>query len=92
MADIELVIKIPQKTNERIRSIYGHNKCTGLWDEDRDIVVTAIYNGTPLDDVKAEMQRLADEPWNMTVSSASQGLEDAIEILDSIGEAKGEKE
>lgn len=47
---MKMSIDIPEKTNARIRSIYGHNKCTGLWDEDRDIIVTAIYNGTPLDD------------------------------------------
>lgn len=50
-----------------------------------------ISKGIPLDDVMAELQKLADDTWNMSVGSVSQGLEDAIEILDNIGKAENEK-
>ena len=49
------------------------------------LIDKSIMNGVPLDDVKAEMQKLADDPWNMSVGSVSQGIEDVIEILDNIG-------
>ena len=48
----------------------------------------ALRIGTPLDNVMAELKKIADDKWNRSVGSVSQGLEDAIEILDNIG--KGE--
>ena len=50
-----------------------------------DFIYDAVKHGTPLDDVKTRMQKLADAPCNMVFGSASQGLEAAIEILDNIG-------
>lgn len=85
MADVELVIKIPEVIMEYVK----RNGCLSVIYTDE--VAKAIKNGTPLDDVKAEIQRRADDPWNMTVGSASQGLKDAIEILDNIGETESEE-
>lgn len=35
-----------------------------------------------LDKIRAEIEKLADDEWNKQVGSVSQGLEDAIEIID----------
>lgn len=43
---MKIVIEIPEKTNAHIRSDYGHGM-KGLFDEDREILCDAIYNGTP---------------------------------------------
>lgn len=48
--NIKLVIEIPKKTVEHIRSNYGHG-CKGMYDDDRGIIVNAIYNGKPLSEV-----------------------------------------
>jgi len=40
------------------------------------------------DEIKATLQRLADEEWNQNVGNYAQGLSDAIEIIDEcIGKA-----
>lgn len=43
---MKLVIDIPEKTIAHIRSDYGHGY-KGLYDEDRDIIVNAIYKAYP---------------------------------------------
>lgn len=86
MADVELVIKIPEELYKTYK-----DRPPMLGDGGMDMIAQAIANGTPLDDVKAEIQRRADDPWNMAVGSASQGLKDAIEILDNIGETESEE-
>lgn len=43
---MKLVIDIPEKTIAHIRSDYGHGY-KGLYDEDRDIIVNAIYKAHP---------------------------------------------
>ena len=48
--NIKLVIEKPKKTVEHIRSNYGHG-CKGMYDDDRGIIVNAIYNGKPLSEV-----------------------------------------
>ena len=52
MADIELVIKIPEETYKDIIE-NGF-----IYDEDNEVVTHAIKNGTPLDDLRAEIQDL----------------------------------
>lgn len=54
---MKLIIDIPEKIIAHIRSNYGHGY-KGLYDEDRDKIVDAIYHGIPLDDVKAEIEGL----------------------------------
>lgn len=34
------------------------------------------------DDIKAKLQRLADDEWNQNVGNCAQGMSDAIEIID----------
>ena len=86
MADIKLVIKVPEELYRAYK-----DRPPRLGDAGMDMIAQAIANGTPLDDVNAEMQRRADDPWNMAVGSASKGLENAIEILDNISETESEE-
>ena len=46
---MKIIIDIPEKTNAHIRSNYGHG-VKGLYDEDREILCDAIYNGTPYEE------------------------------------------
>lgn len=82
MINLKLIIDIPDNEYKYTCERTLHNR--SIWDD-------AIRKGTPLDDVKAEMQKLADDPWNMSVGSVSQGIEDAIEILDNIGKESEER-
>lgn len=58
---MKLIIDIPEKIIAHIRSDYGHGY-KGLYDEDRDKIVDAIYHGIPLDSnsEKAEVQAYFD--------------------------------
>ena len=90
---MKLIIDIPEKTIAHIRSNYGHGY-KGLYDEDRDKIVDAIYHGIPLDDVKAEIQAKYDSiPWQYI--QYDDGWIDALEwvlyILDNIGKESEEK-
>lgn len=78
---VKLIIEIPVRDYEEIKKV-------GVFTFPH--VSTAIREATTLDDVKAEMQKLADDPWSVTFGSAKQGLESAIEILDNVG--KGDSE
>ena len=55
----------------------------------RDRLDIALLYGTPLDDVKAEIDEQYDRirPYNIDVA---QGLEMALDILDRIGKAESE--
>lgn len=76
--------------------IYGLNGCAvtyhngqKLYEHD-DLVKCfedlGIFEQDPkadvLDKIRAEIEKLADDEWNKQVGSVSQGLEDAIEIID----------
>lgn len=52
---MQIVIDIPRKTYEHIRSDYGHGY-RGLYDDDRVLIIEAIYNGIviPADKEDAE--------------------------------------
>ena len=47
-----------------------------------DEVDIAIANGTPLDDIKTELQKLAYDEWNQGTSDFGSGIEYAIKIID----------
>ena len=42
---MQILIDIPEKTNNRIRSFLGHGYC--LWNEDVKVIAKAVYNGQP---------------------------------------------
>lgn len=48
METVDIVLKLPQKTIDRIKSTYGHGKCCGMYDDDRRTIVEAIVNGNIL--------------------------------------------
>jgi len=50
---MKLIIDIPKKTIAHIRSNYGHGY-KGIYDEDREKIVKAIYNGKPYEPIHGE--------------------------------------
>ena len=60
---MKLVIDIPEKTIAHIRSDYGHGY-KGLYDEDRDIIVNAIYKAYPYVWIPV-IERLPEEGKNV---------------------------
>lgn len=46
------------------------------------IAIKALGQESVLDKIIAEIQKVADVEWNKQVGSVSQGLEDAIEIIE----------
>ena len=45
---MKYIIDLPDKTIAHIRSDYGHKYFGCIGDEDKKIIMKAIYNGTPL--------------------------------------------
>lgn len=41
-----------------------------------------VIKAEVIDNIKAELQKLADDEWNQNVGNYAQGMEDAIEIID----------
>ena len=83
---MKLIIDIPDEIyQEAIKSGYSH-----LYDEE---VANAIAEGTPLDEVKAEIEasKWTDKDTRIERNALASGLEKAIEILDNIGKAESEE-
>lgn len=59
------------------------------YDNPIDNVMLAVKNGTPLEDIMAHLQLMADDVWNQQVG-ASKGLEEAIEIIESFTERRND--
>lgn len=103
MADIELIIKMPEKTVNAIKDnamFAGTIPRDILWD-----ITSAIVNGTPLpkghgrlgdlDALKKRFLEMAEDPWNIGVgiSSDIEDMADVISNAPTIIEAdKGEEE
>ena len=83
---VKLIIEIPKKTIAHIRSDYGHGY-KGLLDKDREIIVNAIYNATPLDDVKAEIEHMACRQYEHRLTLDRQ---EVIDILNNIDKTESE--
>ena len=68
---MKLIIDIPEEEYERIKDIPNDYKL---------LIHKAVANGTPLDDVKAEIDEQYDrvKPYNIDVA---EGLEMALEII-----------
>lgn len=47
---MKLIIDLPNKTIAHIRSDYGHKYFGCIGDEDKKIIMKAIYDGTPLEE------------------------------------------
>lgn len=77
---VKLIVEMPKEMHEKIKDGYvplGISKY--------------LKNGTPLDDVKEEIDEQYDRvrPYNIDVA---QGLEMALDILDNIGKKESEGE
>ena len=83
---MKLIIDIPE---ERLDSI----KHFGIKQNEVSMLERALISGTPLDDVKAKIQRTITASWyngENYKKNYRDGLNDAIEILDNIGKAESE--
>lgn len=75
---VKLIVEIPTIDKELLDA----GRCG---ETRREAILYAVKSATPLDDVKAEIDRI--RPYNIDVV---EGLEMALEILDNIG--KGSEE
>ena len=55
---MKIIIDIPEKTIAHIRSDYGHGYTGDMYDDDKKVIIDAIYNATPLPIIHG---RLIDE-------------------------------
>ena len=82
---MKLIIDSPEEVKADIDN--------GVIRQNIDKIYIAVANGTPLDDVKAEIQRTITASWyngENYKKNYRNGLSDAIEILDNIGKAESE--
>ena len=82
---MKLLIDIPEDSYKAT--------CNGcMLPPDVENVVQGIKYGTPLDDVKAEIEasKWTDKNIRIERNALASGLEKAIEILDNIGKAESE--
>ena len=77
---MKLIIDIPEEDYKTI--IQRPKQCVVHWD-----VVDALRNGTPLDDVKAEIEHMACRQYEHRLMLDRQ---ETLEIIDNIGKAESE--
>lgn len=58
---MKLIIDLPNKTIAHIRSDYGHKYFGCIGDDDKKIIMKAIYDGTPLEE---ELEKIREEIMN----------------------------
>lgn len=83
---VKLIIEIPKKDYEAFKELIAIN--IGGMRSGKGLIyscLTAVKNGTPLDDVKAEIKAL-----RYGSDTYKYAIDDVIEILDNIG--KGDSE
>lgn len=91
MSDIvKLIIEIPKDYYEALsktKEIISSQRSGKTF---MSVIYSAVAHGTPLDEVKAEIDEQYDRirPYNIYVA---EGLEMALEILDNIGKAESEE-
>ena len=89
---MKLIIDLPDKTIAHIRSDYGHKYFGAIRDDDKKIIMKAVYNGTPLEDIAKEFteQNIQVMVWGNGVVPLVD-LRDCVKIIDNhIAELKGE--
>lgn len=86
MADIELVIKIPEQIKQAFDKAESNDLKGGYYDHG-GIIGKAIQDGTPLDSVKAEIKRME---YHMIDCDVLVSQEEVLDILDNIGKAENE--
>ncbi len=85
---VKLIIEIPKNYLETIK----HTVRSTAENGNTPLVFEIIADGTPLDDVKAEIQAnmYCDKDTRLVKNANASGLEKAIEILDNIGKAESD--
>ena len=83
---MKLIIDIPDKVIAHIRSNYGHGvKC--LYDEDKDIIIDAIYENrtlqAELEEIKAEIQSERNNHQEVGKYTYTAGLKVAMDLIDN---------
>lgn len=53
-----------------------------------DLAIEALKQESVLENIKADLEKLANDEWNTKVGSVSQGLECAIEIIEEYQEGR----
>ncbi len=79
---MKLIIDIPDYEYRQIKEVYEKN----------DIVESTyayIYHGTPLDDVKAEINEITEEYCDLCAGYCGVSKKYVTDILDNIGKDKG---
>lgn len=93
MADVEIVIKIPEEIYEMVMN-------TGTYGCYRFNSTKAIREGIPLDDIKAEMEKQIERDFAFAETETlkvpchygiANGYQNAIRLLDNIGKKESEK-
>lgn len=82
---MKLIIDISEEAKRHIDTFKGKFLCGDGCD-----MIQAIQNGTPLDDVKAEIERTAKDYDKFDDYRRERGLWIALDILDNIGKAESE--
>lgn len=87
---MKLIIDIPEEVLEEIQVKFLNTKVNKISVTDK-----AIYNGTPLDGVKAEIEKLNPVDYGSMFSYESHNgakdmQRDVLQILDNIGKAENE--
>lgn len=70
---MKLIIDIP----DHLYNVIKNNECTN-----KNVLTKAVLNGTPLDDVKAEIEQYSKRWIGLDYYD---GIYSAIEVLDNIG-------
>lgn len=91
---MKLIIDLPNKTIAHIRSDYGHKYFGCIGDEDKKIIMKAIYDGTPLEEalekIKARLNHRANEHLD---GDYYVRIKDINEVFDEeLAELKGKQE
>lgn len=53
-----------------------------------DLAIEALKQESVLENIKADLEKLANDEWNTKVGSVSQGLECALEIIEAYQEGR----
>ena len=89
---VKLIIEIPKEAKQAFDNAYINDLRGGYYDCG-GVIGKAIQNGTPLDDVKAEIKAKYDSiPWRNKEYDDGwiEALEWVLDILNRIGKAESE--
>lgn len=95
---MKLIIDVPEEAKQAFDNAYSNDLRGGYYDCG-GLIGKAIQNGTPLDDVKAIMEKQIERDFAFAETETlkvpchygtANGLQVAVRILDNIGKAESE--